>query len=141
MAVPAPALAVQTLLKADANVAAQVGTRVYWPELPRAETASMPRKVVLLQYAGGPGDASLLPVGKRRIDVRSYGAIFEEAEEVQLAVQEALKRTTRQIRANTLIENITPEGGPIQLREPALPEPWPLMLQSFIVTVAERAAA
>jgi hypothetical protein len=136
---PDPLIALRTLLIADAEVAALAGTRVYVPELPSNQAASMPRNAVVLSESGGPGYTGMARIGQTRIDVRAYGADFVEAWRVHASVHEVLKQLTRSLVGEAVIYTVTVQGGPLRLREAEVD--WPLILRSYQVTAAELAAA
>lgn len=127
-------------LKADAGVAALVGTRVYGLELPAAEAAAMPRKAVVLQAAGGPSltAGSYAAHDTQRIDAVAYGETPYEAERVRRAVHAGLKPLGRVVSAGVLLHWIEPAGGLIAARDPDLD--WPMSVQSYQAFAAEEAA-
>lgn len=131
------------ILKADAAVATEVGTRVFGDELPRSETSSMPRKCVVLRQSGGAvpiwgqGD---LPLEIQRYDVICYGATLFEAEEVRRAVYGALKGIKRNVQSGVLVHWAKPAGGAATGREAKEAE-WPFHWNSWQVCADERTAA
>lgn len=109
---PRPRGAIVAYLAADADVAALAGTRIYGAELPGEEAANMPRYAVVVQSAGGLGDRSYSPQYNARFDVFAYGATPAEAEELQYACIQALKRLEREVINSTILYSATREAGP-----------------------------
>lgn len=134
--------AIITILKADSDVATEVGTRVFGDELPRSETDSMPRKCVVVAPGGGtpPGFASAtLHVEVQRLDVFCYGETLYEAEEVRRAVYGALKGITRQVASNVMVHWARPAGGAASGRDPDAD--WPVKWNSWQIMADEKTAA
>ena len=137
--IPDPLTAVQAYLKADADVATQVDTRVFGGGVPAGENASMPRKAIVVRPAGGIGLRSWAPLGQPRVDVLSYGGTEYEARQVHWAAHEALRDLYRQVHGNVLLHHATPGGGPLSLREDGTD--WPFVLSTWVVMANEVAAA
>jgi hypothetical protein len=124
---------VVAFLKADAATAALVETRVFGGELPADETASMPRRAIVLRGSGGVeinGD-SFVETDTKRIDVFTYGATPREADRVMKTAALALRRLRRGVYAGVLIHWANVASSSIPGREP-LAE-WPRQFQSFQV--------
>lgn len=123
--------AVIALLKADTATAAQVGTRVFGGELPPAETASMPRKAIVLTPSGGTSitGGSFVEADTRRIDLTSYGATRREAEQLLSIAETALRQARRAVFGGVLIHWAQSAGGPFGGRESNFA--WPQATQSF----------
>lgn len=132
--------ALVSFLKADAGVAALVGTRVFGLELPAAEAGSMPRKAVLLQASGGVSltAGTFAEHDTQRIDAHAYGETPFEAARLRRAVKDALKPLRRQVVDQVLIHWVEPAGGWATLRDPDAD--WPDAFQSFQAFFAEPAA-
>lgn len=132
---------VLTILLADSDVLALVGTRVFGEELPRDETDSMPRKAVVIDQNGGaaPGYATTLPLEVQRLDVFCYGETIFEAGRVRRAVFGALKGITRQVTDGVLIHWVNPAGGAITGRDPDAD--WPVHWNSWVMSADTLAAA
>lgn len=129
------------LLKADADVTTEVGTRVYGDELPREDTDNMERKCVVLVSSGGaptPYASGTAPLETQRIDVYSYGATAYEAEEVRRAVYGAFKGAQRVKFSGVLIHWVNPAGGVSYGRDPNTD--WPFKWDSWQVLADTRAA-
>ena len=144
MSVPDVIGALVALLKADADVAALVGTRVFGLELPEAEAASMPRKGVILRPTGGVSPfGGFVEVTAERIDAVSWGETPYQASRLSLAVLVALKRARRQVvtvdGAGVLIHSAEEAGGRLSIRDAETN--WPAVSQAFQVFYALKAAA
>jgi hypothetical protein len=123
-------------LRADAALAALVGTRVFGSELPPAETAAMPRRALVLRASGGvslTGD-SFLEHDTQRIDAFAFGATPLEAAQVMRAAAAALRNLRRSVHAGVLIHWVNSAGGSAAGREPTTE--WPRQFQSFQVFFA-----
>lgn len=126
-----PLAALVAYLRADADVAALVGVRVFGRELPRAETDAMPRQAVVLKRAGG----GLLGRGYQeygdiRVDVYCYGATGLEADELHDEVRAALKHRLRAtVAAGVLLHWARPSSDGSSGREPDTD--WPLTVSSW----------
>lgn len=131
-----------TYLKADAGVAAQVGTRVYGEEVPDGEVNSMPRKALLVQSTvGGFPPRGYGQYNRRGIDIRCYGDGYVEAFAVYRAAYEALKYMERNTQGAAMLYKAWEAGSPMALREPVGEPGWPMYLQSWTVMVADVATA
>ncbi|MDA2936834.1 DUF3168 domain-containing protein [Acidobacteria bacterium AH-259-A15] len=126
--------------KADAGISALVSTRVFGGELPKAETPSMPRKSLVVKFAGGgfgPGSADYLQLIEFRLDALSYGETFFQADRVRRATHAFFKNLQRQVQGDTLIHRCNVSGGPISFRDPDTD--WAVIFESYDVLVAEEA--
>ncbi len=141
MAIPNPIVAIVTFLKADATLAALVGTKVFGAELPNTETENMPQLCVVVSPAGGsgPGSNSNLSFMSLRLDLKCYGTTPLTAWSVYLAVRDALKGLEGSVKDTVLLYDASIEGGPINLRDADLE--WPLVLGTFNLRVSETAVA
>lgn len=134
--------ALVAILKADAAVAALVGTRVFGDELPRAETDSMPRKCIVVQHAGGAGPSftqGTLPLEAPVFNVFCYGETGFQARSVRLAVHGALRGVERRTILDTLIHWVKSAGGAIYGRDPDTD--WPVHWSSWQALADERTTA
>lgn len=114
-----------------------VEDRVFRPELPRKQIASMPRACIVLRLAGGytlTGGGSL-PVGDPRIDAICYGSTRMEAQKIATATLLALHDLERQVFENTLL-HWARIGGAVPGVDPDAH--WPLFLVSAQVAFAMR---
>lgn len=139
--IPDRLTALIAILKADAAVSAQVGTRVFGGELPPAETASMPRKATVISHGGGLGvfGGGYQEYGDTRVDARCYGETPLEADDVWRAAYGALKQMRRTLQGTIYVHWARPSGGPLSLRDPDTD--WPYVFSSFQVLAAEAAHA
>lgn len=125
--------AIVAFLKADAALAALVGTRVFGGELPEGETANMPRRAIVVRKSGGvsrTGD-SYLEHDTKRVDVFAYGATPYEASQVLETAALALRRLRRSVHAGVLLHTAEQASGALPGREPTTE--WPREFQSFQV--------
>lgn len=118
-------------LKADGNVAALAGDRVFGGELPQDETKHMPRSCIVVQPSGGPSLAtgSYLDHDTQRLDLFFYGPTPFEAETLRRVARRALVTIRRQVIAGCLIHWIEPAGGFTAGRDPDAA--WPVAFQSY----------
>ena len=131
--------AVQEYLKADSDITALVGTRVFGIELPESETDNMPRKAIVIKQSGGDGSRGYLEHSANRMDVFCYGETPYEARKVRREVYDVLKQLDRTVINSTLVHWVNPSGGPLDLRDPDTQ--WPVVFESFQVFAAEVIAA
>lgn len=139
-AVPDPVTALVQFLKADADLAARVSTRVFGAELPRNQTDAMPRAAVVVQPAGG----GLMGLeyqswGDVRMDVDCYGSTPFESWTTYLMAYRALKMMEAQVVAGVLLKWAKPSAKGNTARDPDTD--WPVTLSSWQVLVGETAAA
>lgn len=122
-----------TYLKADADLAALLGVRVFGGELPAAETEHMPRKAIVLRASGGVSLTSESHVehDTQRIDVLAFGETPREAARVLRMAALAMRRLRRSVHGGTLLHWANPASGPSSGREPQTE--WPRHFQSFQV--------
>ena len=131
--------ALRTVLLADPDVAALCSTRIFAAELPQAEAVNMPRKCVVIVFAGGFERMATDPIVRPRVDVFSYGATVFEAGQVDRAIYDALKALSRETVGEALIHSVALAGGPIMLRDGDAG--WPVMVRSMSVSHDERAVS
>ncbi len=134
MAEPADWIAaLVALLKADGDIAAAVGTRVFGGELPAEEAAAMPRKALVLEPSGGSSltGRSFIEHDTSRFDLFAYGATPREAGALADLAGLALRNARRGVRAGVLIHWVQPAGGSSSGRDPSLA--WPRAFRSFQV--------
>ena len=132
--------AIVELLKANAEISALVGARVYGFELPKAEAASMPRKSIVVEPSGGAREQNgYAKIAWPRLDVRIYGETVYEAMTVYRAAQDALKQARRSVHAGVLIHAANPAGGFVKSR--AEDTDWPRIVASYQVMFAENEVA
>lgn len=143
MAVPDPVAALIAFLRADSNVAALVGTRVFAPELPRNQTGNMPQACIVIRPAGGGflGQA-YEDYGDVRFDIDCYASDDRNPHSgwtLYLAVYEALKHMRRSVQADVLLHWAKSSSKGITLRDPDTD--WAYTASSWQVFVSEVAAA
>lgn len=125
--------AVVELLKADADVAAVVGARVFGGELPAEETASMPRAAIVLQPSGGSliAAGSFMAQDTQRIDVLCFEQSPATANGLSRLVRGALRGVRRQVVSGCLIHWVETAGG-ISARRDSETQ-WSVAFQPFQV--------
>ena len=128
--------AVKSFLLLDAAVSPLVNDRVYAGELPKGQTPDMPRKAIVLRYAGGIESNTFVPIARPRIDITSYGETYHEAGRVDRAAYAALKDLDRQTVDGVLLHGVAISGGPLMLKDPQTS--WPYQWRSITVTADER---
>jgi len=123
-------------LKADTELAALVGARVYGGELPEADVVSMPRNCVVARLAGGTERSTSARIKRVRVDLFSYGGDgYKEAGQVDGAVADALSDLRRATYSSTLLQ-ASGYGGPFQLKEPI--HGWKYVARTALVAYDER---
>ena len=145
MSVPDILAATVLFLKADADVAALIDTRVYYEEVPkqqakawgRGDTANVQQAVVLRRSGAISTDKGRVGWQRQRMDAFCYGPTPFRAAEVELAVYNALKQMERNLKGDCLLQDAEVSGGALTIREPDTE--WPLVLRSYVVTAAELA--
>lgn len=131
------------ILKADADTAEEVGTRVFGDELPRGQTASMPRKCIVIRSAGGvipTWAAFTLPLEVQRVDLLCYGETQFAADEVRRAAFGAMRAIQRKLSNGVLVHWAQPAGGAAHGRD-GPDSDWPFKWNSYQVMSDERAAS
>jgi hypothetical protein len=116
---PDPIAAIVSFLKADADVYGLTQGRVFGASLPEAQATNMPRACVIVQKAGGFGQASYQQIYRQRVDVRTYGRTPSEISELQLCCQRALNDLTRKGESGkAMLVSAIQETAPNQAVEP-----------------------
>lgn len=118
-------------LKTIPSVVLLTGGRIFAGELPEDETASMPRKALVIRASGGVqllGDTTV-EHDTQRIDAFAFGETPREASRVMRAAALAFRRLQRSVHAGCLIHWVNSAGGSISGREPTTE--WPRQFQSF----------
>lgn len=126
-----PIAALAAYLKADAALTALLGARVFGGELPVGETASMPRKALVLRPSGGVSltSGSQVEHDTVRIDLFAFGETPKEAGRVMATATLAMRRLRRSVHAGVLLHWVNSAGGASSGREPQTE--WPRQFQSF----------
>lgn len=133
--------AVVVELLADADVAALVGTRVFYASLPTPEVSAMPRKCVVVGSSGRVPmgtDNSYVDLARPRFDVKCYGEDQYEAKKVQVAVDAYMKALRPHNVAlddgDVRLHNATVSGGPTNMVEQI--GDWPFVWAAYGVAAA-----
>lgn len=138
-----PIVAIIDILKANAAVTILVSTRVFGDEMPRAETASMPRKSIVIKSSGGgvfsTGSADYIEHSDMRFDAFCYGETPFQSNRVRREVYDVLKQLKRQVINGILVHWVNPAGGLLTLRDPDTQ--WPVAFNSFQGFFSERLVA
>jgi len=95
----------------------------------------MPRKAIVVKQSGGLGSRSYMQHSSPRIDIFCYGETPYQARTVRRQVYEVLQQLIRTVTNSTLIHSISPEGGPLDLRDPDTS--WPVVFESYQVFAAD----
>lgn len=135
-----PIVPLMAWIAAGADVAALVGTRIFGDELDADESASMPRKAVVLKSTGMGAAVelgSIADISSYRIDAWAYGETPFEASRLRAAVAERMKELQRVVIADAFIHSAIREAGPISIRDPNTY--WPAKVESFRVLIADQA--
>ena len=132
-------IALQTHLLTVAAVTALVSTRIRYGELRADEIKRMPRKVLVMRYAGGIERFRTDREQRPRVDFFSYGEGYYQAGQVDRAVADALIAIKMLDVADTLIYSVAYGGGPRQLKEPDTA--WRYVVRSAIVRAGETTTA
>ncbi len=109
-------VALITYLGTQSGVTDLVGTRIYGGELAADEPDEMPRKIIVLRYAGGPEEFRTARIQQQRIEVFSFGEDYLEAGRVDRAVADALIAIRRTESENTLL-HVAGYGGASQFKD------------------------
>lgn len=136
-----PVLGIITKLKANASIAGMVAARVFGDELPGSETASMPRKCIVVEPAGGSQSfgRAYQDYSDGRFDIRCYGETPYQAGVLARAVHTAMKHLDREVHAGVLLHWAIRSGGPLSLRDPDAN--WPFRFESYQVLASEKEIA
>ena len=123
-----------THLAATSAITALVSTRIYGQELPDSEIAAMPRKTLMLRWAGGAGGL-YRNLSVWRVDVWHYGETPFEAGVLHRTVHDVLKHLSREVSAGVLLHALEESGGPLPIREPDTH--WPVVVQAWLLYAAD----
>lgn len=128
--------AARTVLLEDPMVGSMTEGRVYAGELARGEVASMPRKNIVITYAGGGRRAGTTPIAEIRLRVWSYAESFHEAGRLDAAVFDALEAVIRRVVGAVLIHAASPDGAPEAVRDAETG--WPAYVRPARIIVDQR---
>lgn len=136
MSAPDPVAAVIALLKADASITSQVGSRIFGGELPQSEAISMPRSAIVVKSAGG----GFMGSGYQewhdvRLDLSCYAATPGAAHALYRAALPVLKHLERSEWAGCCLYWAKQSGGPVSMR--SAETDWPLCFSSWQILVSE----
>ncbi len=106
-----PVQALVTLLKADSNIAALCGTRVFGQNLPAGEANYMPRTALIIQNTGGTPGAGMSRQYNAQVDVRAYGSNAVEASQLLLTANLILQGLGRVVVGQTIIYGALMQTG------------------------------
>ena len=123
-----------THLGTVAAITTLVSTRIYGGELPEADIGSMPRKAIILRYAGGIEEFRTHRSQRQRVDIFSYGEDYLEAGRVDRAVADALIAIRRTESESTLLHAVG-YAGVFQLKEPDTG--WRYNVRTATITAGE----
>ena len=127
--------ALATYLKAQAAISSLLGTRVYGLEVPKADAVSMPRKCIVINNAGGIGEASDLDVYQHRFDFLCYGETTFEAYETWRTLRTELRDLTKNVTSATTLYSAIHSAGPFSFRDQ--PTHWPVTLDTWLVRIQD----
>jgi len=117
-------------LKADAGVAALVGTDVYPVELPKDKVPDMPLEAIIVRAEGGESNTGTGPIIRLTVQIESTGGKYYQAGQVDEAAFSALRDLHRDVASGLLLHSALP-GQPTQAR--AAVTGWPVVVRSATV--------
>lgn len=126
-------------LKTITAITTLVSTRIWGGRLPEDQIADMPRKCIVLRYAGGYERFRTHREQQPRILIFCYGEDYFEAGKVDAAVADELIDISRLTVNNTLIHSVGYAGGPRQEVEPDAG--WDYVVRSATVRAGETTTA
>jgi hypothetical protein len=119
----------------DPDIAMLTAGRLYGAELPTSEVGTMPKKVIIVRWAGGFGVIDVLLLSSWRVDIWCYGATPYEASVLHRFVHSRMKALPGITIAGVKLYPAQESGGPLSVRE--LDTKWPAVIQSFAVLFAD----
>lgn len=134
MTIQNPLSALQAYLKADTDVAALAGARIYVAENPYDEAENQPRYKVVMWPTGGRPE-HYVPLQPTRVDIECFGATQLQGYTLFLAVYEAMKTIAREDNSDTLLHVATQSAGPLTGRDETTH--WPYTWSSWLVIAGE----
>jgi len=136
--IPSPADVMVALMLATPAVTAQVAQRVWAPELPDGQAASMPRKCIVLAPSGGAGLGAddYSDLSEPRFDIKCYGATWVEAQAVYREVYDLLKHVDGAVAAKGMIHTCAVESLGMMMRDAE--GRWPMVLSVWRARVSEQ---
>ena len=134
--------AIQFWLTSQSAVSDLVDDRVYLNRLPRdvieKQDTFHPKKMIVIQMAGGKGTSDFRDLDRPNINVLCYGETDLEADKVRREMWKAFKNLTREWINDVLIHHVNPISGVIVSRDPDIK--WPILTQSFSILAATEKA-
>lgn len=133
-----------TILKADGDIAALVGTKVFGTDLPRDQSTFIEGKatkaIVVSPRAGGdiPSVSRFNPLETRGLDVFCYGETLIEADVVRRTVFATLKNIDRDVASGVLVHWCLPAGGAASGKDSETD--WPVYWNSWQMMADTRSA-
>ena len=131
--------ALVSYLKAQSAISALIGTRVYGLEVPKADATAMPRKCIVINNAGGIGQASDLDVYQWRLDFKCYGETAFEAVKVWRTLRTELRDLDKNVTDSTVLYNALHSAGPFSFQDQ--PTEWPVTLDTWLVKIQDTVVA
>lgn len=130
-----PVLALATFLRADSDVAAMAGERVFSYELPPDHSTPAAPTVLLKPAGGGLIGQATQEYGDTRVDVDCYGRTPKESRQLDLAVYRALKHLARAVHDDVLLHWARSSSKGVPARDPETDVP--VTVSSWQVLAAE----
>lgn len=124
-----------TYLTAQSAISTLLGTRVFGLEVPASEADDMPRKAIVINNAGGIGEASSIDVYQHRFDFICYGETPFEAYEVWRTLRTELRDMERNVTSSTFLYNAVHSAGPFSFRDQ--PTTWPVTIDTWLVMIQD----
>lgn len=130
---PDPIADIRALLLADNAVTTLVDERIFHSELPATESATMPRKAIVIAAAGGSGRRKTMHLRRLRVDTICHGETLYESQKVHDAVRNVLENLDRTSGSVKTIEtNVEGQNG----RDPEKQWPTCFATYSVLATIA-----
>jgi hypothetical protein len=126
-----PIAALIDYLQANGTISSLLSTRVYGLKLPEADAASMPRQCIVINGAGGIGEASFIETFKMRLDFFCYGETSFEAWETYLTLHTVLKQMDRNVINSTLLLSAIHSAGPFPATDQKTE--WPVVVDTWVL--------
>jgi hypothetical protein len=128
-------VALRIWLGDDVDIATLTAGRIFGAELPSGEVGTMPKKVVLVRWAGGFGVSDVVLLSSWRVDIWCYADTPYEASRLHRFVHHRMKSLTGMLVNGIKLYPAQEAGGPVSIREPETK--WPAVIQSFAVMFAD----
>jgi hypothetical protein len=118
-----------TWLGTQPDIASLTAGRIYGGELPTSEVGTMPKKVILLRWAGGLGISDVILLSNWRVEIWCYGETPYEGDLLNRLVHRRMKSLTSQMIDGVKLYPVQESEGPHNFREPDTK--WPATIQSW----------